>query len=102
MEDVLKILLSIVIMIYVILKNRKIFKELTKSQIFGVGVSYLIAIIIAFILIYFGGNWVAGHFSNTFIEYMIFLAVVCVSLYLCVRILNKVLQKITNGILPKS
>ena len=71
MEDVLKILLSIVIMIYVILKNRKIFKELTKSQIFGVGVSYLIAIIIAFILIYFGGNWVAGHFSNTLIEYMI-------------------------------
>ena len=97
MEDIIKILLSIVLMIIVILKNRKMFKKLTKSQIFGVGVSYLIAIFLAFILIYFGGNWVTGHFSNTLFKYMVFLVVVCVSLYLCVSILNKVLQKITNG-----
>lgn len=102
MKDILITVLSIVIMIYVILKNRKIIKQLIKFQIFGVGISYLFTIFIAFILVYYGGNWIAGQFSNTFFKYIIFFAVVCIALYLCVNILNKVLQKITNGILPKS
>ena len=100
MNDIFKILLFIITLIYVIAKNRKIFKELTKSQVFGVVISYLAVIFIAFILIYFGGNWVAGHFSNTIFKYVVFFAVVCISLYLCIILLNKILQKITNSILP--
>lgn len=40
-------------------KNRTILKELSKFQIFGVGISYFVAIFLAFMLIYYGGNWVA-------------------------------------------
>jgi len=95
-----KILLAILTFVYVISKNKKILKQLTKPQIFGVVISYLAVVFIAFILIYFGGNWIAGHFSNTLFKYMVFFAVVCVSLYLCISLLNKVLDKITNSILP--
>ena len=95
-----KILLAIITLVYVISKNKKILKQLTKSQIFGVVISFLAVIFLAFFLIYFGGNWVAGHFSNTLFKYVIFFAVVCVSLYLCINVLNKVLDKITNSILP--
>ena len=102
MIDILMTTLFIVILIRAILKNRKILKELTKRQIFGVVISYLITVFIAFIFIYYGGNWVAGYFSNIFFKYVIFLVVVCIALYLCISILNKVLQKITNGILPKN
>lgn len=102
MEGTLTTIFSFVIMVLLILKNRKTLKKLTKFQIVGVGVSYLFAILIAFIFIYYGGNWIADQFSNTFFKYMIFLAVVYVSLSVCKSILNKVLERVTNGILPKS
>lgn len=100
--DFLMIILFIVVTIYHIYKNREVVvKELTKFQIFGVGASYLVTIIFAFILIYYGGNWVAGLFSNIFFKNMVFLAIVCMALYLSVSILNRVLLRITNGVLPK-
>ena len=102
MKDILMTAFFIVIIIRTILKNRKVIKELTKLQIYGVGISYLVATLMASICIYYGGNWVAGHFSNIIFSYVIFLAVFCIALYLCISILNKVLQKITNGVLPKN
>ncbi len=101
MKDILIITLSIVITIYVILKNRKILKELTKLQLSGVGISYLVAIFIAFICIYNGGNWIAGYSPNMIVRYIIQLIIVCLTLYLCGSILSKILQKITKGVLPK-
>jgi hypothetical protein len=94
--------LFIVIVIYNIRKNREILKQFTKLQIIGVGISYLIAIFLAFILIYYGGNWLAGQISNIILKYVVFIVIVLIALYLCVGILNKVLQKITNGVLPRN
>ena len=62
MIDILMTTLFIVILIRAILKNRKILKKLTKYQIFGVVISYLITVFIAFIFIYYGGNWVVEYF----------------------------------------
>lgn len=102
MKDILMTALFIVVTIYNIFKNRKILKELTRSQMIGTGISYLVAIFLAFVLIYYGGNWIVAHFSNIIFKYIMFLAIVCIALYLCVSTLNKALQKITNGVLPKS
>ncbi|WP_145543229.1 hypothetical protein [Virgibacillus sp. SK37] len=102
MKDILITTLSIAIIIYALFKNRKTLKKLTWLQNFSVGISYLAAIFLAFILIYYGGNWVAGQFSNIIFKYLIFLVIVCIAIYLSVSILNKVLNKVTNGILPKS
>jgi uncharacterized membrane protein required for colicin V production len=96
--------LSFVLTIYVILKNRKVLngllKELSSVQILGVAISYIVTITIAFIFIYYGGNWIAGYFPNMVVRYIIQLIVVCITLYLCGSVLGKALQKTTKGVLP--
>jgi hypothetical protein len=103
MKEIL-LFLSFVLTIYVILKNRKVLngllKELSSVQILGVAISYIVTITIAFIFIYYGGNWIAGYFPNMVVSYIIQLIVVCITLYLCGSILSKVLQKTTKGVLP--
>lgn len=99
--EYLLITISIVIIIYRIIKNRLTLKELTKSQILGIGLSYLLATLIGFILIYYGGNWIVGLISNIILKYIVFLIIVLIVLDISVMILNKLLLKITKGILPK-
>lgn len=101
MKDILMSVLFIIITIYIIWQNRKTLKKLTKIQLIGVVLSYLVAIFVGVFLVYYVGNWIAGQFSNIFLKYIIFLAVVCIMLIFCGGILRKVLEKITNGTLPK-
>lgn len=101
MKDIFMSALFFIITIYIIWQNRKTLKELTKVQLFGVVVSYLVAIFFVFCLIYYGGNWIAGQFSNMVLRYIIIIVVVCIVLFLCGGILQKVLEKITNGVLPR-
>ena len=101
MTDNILSVLSIVIMLSIFYKNRTTLKELTKFQLLGAAICYLFAILIAFVFVYYGGNWVAGQFSNTIFNSIIFIAVILIVLYPTVSILNKLLHKITNGILPK-
>lgn len=101
MNDIFISVLSIIIMIYLIMKNRKTLKKLTRIQLFGVVISYLVTIFVVFCLIYYGGNWITGQFSYIFFKYIIFIAVVCIVLFFCGGILRIVLEKITNGVLPK-
>jgi|SRR5699024_9682169 len=102
MKDVLILGLSVLVIVYVVIKNREKLKELSTSQILGVGASYLLATILASLLIYYGGNWIAEQFSSLLFKYIAFIGVVLLSLCLCINLLNKVLQKITNGRLPNS
>ncbi len=94
--------LSIVIAIYIIFNNRNKIRELTSSQIIVVGFSYLITVFIAFICIYYGGNWIAEQFSIIIFKYIIFLIIVFITIYFCKSILRKMINKITNGVLPGS
>jgi Kef-type K+ transport system membrane component KefB len=88
--------------IYLIYKNRKILKELTKFQVLGVLITFLITIYIAFICIFYGGNWIAGKFTNMIVKTTIQYIVIFITLFICVSILYKILKKITNGVLPKN
>lgn len=92
----------IIITIYLILKNRKIYKQLTKLQILGVCLTYLIIIYLLFICIYYGGNWIGESISNLIVRKLIQLVVIIISLIIFENILDKMLKKITNGILPKN
>ncbi|GGN62503.1 hypothetical protein [Oceanobacillus indicireducens] len=100
MKDSLIVVLSIVVVTYIIYKNRIKLKELTKFQILGTGFTYLAVACIGGFIIYYGGNWVAGKMPNLFFKYIIFLVVICITLYLCVSVLHKLLRKITSGKLP--
>ncbi|MFB7138752.1 hypothetical protein ACFCYN_03720 [Gottfriedia sp. NPDC056225] len=94
-------ILFIVITIYKILKSRKIIKELTKLQISGVFLTYLITIFFMFICIYYGGNWIGESLSNLFVRKLIQIIVIILTLIIFGNILEKTLKKITNGVLPK-
>lgn len=101
MFDYIMIAAFPVLAIYKIYKNRDLLKKFSKTQIIGIALSYLAAISLAFVCIYYFGNWIAGFALNSIIRFIISIAVILSSLLISISILNKVLEKVTNGVLPK-
>ena len=101
MSNILLSILSLVIITINIYKNKELIKKLTRVQILGAGISYLLAILISFVFIYYGGNWITDQITNAIIKYIITFTVVWAVLAIIVSILNKILHKTTDGILPK-
>ncbi|GGP13987.1 hypothetical protein [Oceanobacillus neutriphilus] len=102
MAGILSVLCTI-LLVFNFWKNRKKLKEtyskLNYVQIIGVIISYLITIVIVFMLIYYAGNWLVSFIPFTFLRSAAFLVIVVVVLFSCLYLLNKALTKITNGIL---
>ena len=98
--DFIFFIISMTIIVSVIFKNKKILKQLSIAQRIGVGLSFLATVLIAFIGVYFGGNWIAAQFSSTIFKYIVFFIIVCLVIYPCKFMLGKVLNKITKGVLP--
>lgn len=102
MENIFMFVILIMIVIKNISSNRDLLRKLSVVQIFGVGFSYVATVVLAGLVIYYGGNWLAGFFSNGIIKFIIQMTVIIVVLYTLVGILNRILAKITNGMLPKN
>ena len=100
LEDLVVSVFCIVMGIYVIAKNRKVVRELSFLQLVFALFSFLTAVGIAFVSIYYGGNWIAGQFSNPAVRFIVFALIVLLTLSLWSWILRKMLHKITNGVLP--
>lgn len=101
LEHILMVILFIIVTIQKISENKKVLKALSKNQLVGVGLSYILSILIAFVCIYYGGNWIAGYIPNEIIKFLIQVMIILLTLYLCVSMLNKTLKKITKGVLPE-
>lgn len=102
MLDSILLAVGFVISILIVMKNRKIIQRLSMSQMIFVVFSYIVTVFIAFIGIYFGGNWIAGQTSNLFFKYFIFFIIVVITISFCKILLGKVLHKITKGLLPSN
>ncbi len=93
-------------MIYSFIVNNKetlrAFKELGKLQLLGVALTFVSTVVVASALIFYGGNWIAGQFSNIFLQSFSFLVVVFLVFYSIGTVSDKVMSKITNGALPKN
>ncbi|GGI12943.1 hypothetical protein [Gottfriedia solisilvae] len=98
MKDIFMLVMFVVITIYILFKNRNLLKELTILQIIGLLISYIITAGLAFVCIYYGGNWLAGFFSSFILRIIIKIIVIYTVLAVCVNILNKVTTKVTKGI----
>ncbi|MGM0845682.1 MAG: hypothetical protein ACQEUT_11950 [Bacillota bacterium] len=101
MIDFFMVLAFSIVIIYAVYKNKDILKKLSTNQILGVTASYLAATIISFSGIYYFGNWIVGYAPNSFLSFLLSIVIILSTLFVCISILNKVLEKITNGILPK-
>ena len=102
MKDILIATLSIVIIIWRIYKSKETMKACSKLQILGISISYMFATIIAAMFIYYGGSWIADKISIKILGYTVQLILIFIVLFSCVSILNKVLHKISNGLLPNN
>ncbi|MDM8098550.1 MULTISPECIES: hypothetical protein [Oceanobacillus] len=95
--------LSIVLFAFNFWKNRKelraTYSKLHAVQIIGVIISYLVTIAIAFVLIYYAGNWLVSFIPFAFLRSAAFFVTIAVVLFFCLDLLHKVLTRITKGIL---
>lgn len=96
-------ILSIIVFVYVTLKYRKeitgTYKKLTIMQFFGVLISYVIVIFIAFLSIYYGGNWLVSHIPVGILKTVASFVIIFAVIFSCLKVLNPVLKKISNGVL---
>lgn len=86
------------------IKNKdtwKAFKKLNKTQLLLAVMYFLFTVFAAAVLIYYGGNWLAGQFSNIFVQAAVFALVVFVVFYFLGNLSNKMMRKITDGLLPR-
>lgn len=104
LKDFILITLLILLMIRNFIKNKdtlREFKKLNKAQLLGVAINFILTVIVATVLIFYGGNWIAGQFSNIFLKTSVFAFIVLLVLYFIGSLSNKAMSKITHGILPK-
>ena len=83
-------------------KNRESIKKLTAKQLILAVITYIFTVFFAFICVYYGGNWIAGQFSNRFLQIVVFILIIIITLSLCQWPLRKILYRVTSGIFPKN
>lgn len=84
MKDIIITIFLVLLMARNILKNKetvKIIKKLKKTQLAGIALSFVFTVLTATVLIYYGGNWIAGQFSNSVLRYLVFGVIVLMVLY---------------------
>lgn len=104
LKEFLFIALLVLLMLRNFIKNKdtwKAFKKLNKTQLLLAVMYFLFTVFAAAVLIYYGGNWLAGQFSNIFVQAAVFALVVFVVFYFLGNLSNKMMRKITDGLLPR-
>ncbi|MFC9542445.1 hypothetical protein ACFTQ7_21620 [Lysinibacillus sp. NPDC056959] len=91
----------IVVAINLIHKNRESIRQLTAKQLILASFVYLSTVFLWFICIYYGGNWIAGQFSSRFMQLVVFILLIIITISLCQWPLRKILNRVTSGIFPK-
>lgn len=84
--------------VFLLFKNRSLFKKLSLIQFVGVSFTYVTAVFIAFVCIYIGGNWIAEQISIKFLSVGVFIMIILVTMSSIRYLLSKILFKMTNGL----
>ena len=90
------------VVINLIYKNRESIRQLTAKQLILASFSYLSTVLFGVICIYYGGNWIAGQFSNRFLQLVVFILIIVITISLCQWPFRKVLNRVTSGIFSKN
>lgn len=104
MSDYVLIILLVLLMTRTFIKNRETLKEyknLSKTQLIGVIVTFIFTVAASTALIVYGKNLIEGKFPSPFLEAFIFLVIFFFVFIIIGTISDKVMKKITKGVLPK-
>lgn len=104
MNDYVLIILLVLLVIRNFIKDKETWREMKKlhtSQFIGVAINFIFTVLAITTLIYYGGNWLAGQFSNIFLQSFAFLIIVFLVLISIGTLSDKVMNRITNGALPR-
>ena len=104
MNDYVLISLLVLLVIRNFIKDKETWREIKKlhtSQRIGVAINFVFTVLAITSLIYYGGNWMAGQFSNIFLQSLVFLIIVFLVLIRIGTLSDKMMNKITNGTLPR-
>src|SRR5690625_4168276 len=91
------------ILLFLAIKNRQAIKDtylqLNAKQIISIILSYIIALIVVFLLLYYGGNYIVSFITIPTLHFIVKIVIIFFVLSTCLAILNKVVSKISKGIL---
>lgn len=104
MNDYVLISLLVLLVIRNFIKDKETWREIKKlhtNQRIGVSINFVFTVLAITTLIYYGGNWMAGQLSNIFLQSLVFLIIVFLVLISIGTLSDKMMNKITNGTLPR-
>lgn len=104
MGDYVLIILLVLLMTRTFIKNKETLKEyknLSKTQLLGVAITFIFTVGISTALVVYGKNLIEGKFPSPFLEAFIFLVIFFFVFIIIGTISDKMMKKITNGVLPK-
>lgn len=87
--------------IYQVRKNKEKIAALSGRQMVGAAVAFILTVFVAFVSIYYGGNWLVSFLSNGILKTAIQFLIIIFVISLCTSLLNKMLKRITNGIIDR-
>ncbi len=101
--DYIFLILVAIVGLFFVFKRRDEWKEklskLGAKQIVGIVLVYVVTLVVVFVLIYFGGNYLANLVTNETGQIVVKILILFFVLTTCVGILNKVVTKISKGVL---
>ncbi|WP_242144209.1 MULTISPECIES: hypothetical protein [unclassified Bacillus cereus group] len=96
-------ILSIILFMYILWEHKKEVKEmyenLTVMQLIGMILSYIVATFVAFLFIYYGGNWIVNYIPFSPLKTVVSIIIIVAVLFCCLKVLNHVLKKICGDAL---
>ncbi|MFC7373450.1 hypothetical protein ACFQPF_17555 [Fictibacillus iocasae] len=101
-DDLVFLTLLVLVVIYHIVKNRDLLKQLTVAQLLGTCACYLSAFLLGVFCLYDAGNWISRFISHELLKAIVQFVAIGFTLIFYGYILPYLLKKVTNGVLPKS
>ncbi|USG67183.1 hypothetical protein NDK47_07815 [Brevibacillus ruminantium] len=96
MSDLLAIMMFAGALVSFLLQHRKAMAKLTALQLAGCVFFYAITIALAFVVIYFGGRWIAPFFSSDMLLMIVRILLVVITIWGCRMLLGGIVQWITS------
>ncbi len=97
MSELFAVLVFAGALVAFLLEHRKAISELTAFQLAGCVFFYAITILLAFVILYFGGRMIAPFFSSNLVLMIVRILLVIITLWGCRMLLGSIVQRITGG-----
>lgn len=86
--------------LYKLVSNKHLFKQLTRKQLIQLIFLYAGGVLVLFVVIYYGANWLVSSFTNDYVRMIVFVVLVIGAFSIMDAPFKKLRDRATGGLVP--